>query len=301
MMGSMASGAVFAVDIGSNAIRSLWIDTHGDEHKSRVPLRLGADVFARGRLSQATLRKLDRLFRRFADSARLHGARRVGAVGTSALREAANRRKVIALAREAGLPLKVISGRREALLIHGAVVARHRPRGHWVLLDIGGGSVELVFGKGRNPLRALSLPLGAVRMKAIAKIRKWTAADLAEHIQEKISGILVAWRRASGGRIPLVIATGGSSKALGRVAQRWMGDATVDAGQFEWMAHRLRGMRRGELRRLFGAERNRLDVVVPAVLVIQAVLRKADARILRLSRRGLIDGLAGELMAGRWS
>ncbi|MGE4158091.1 MAG: hypothetical protein AB7F75_03215 [Planctomycetota bacterium] len=286
---------IYAVDMGSNAIRSLRIDRHGEEHKSRIPLRLGADVFATGRLRPATLAKLRRIFLAMAAQIKRHHPDHVGAVGTSALREAGNASQVVNAAKRAGIPLEVISGHREAILIHRAVVTRHKPKGPWLLLDIGGGSAELVFSRGSKARHVVTLPLGAVRLMELLRKKKLSQADLMEHVSFQVAPLLRKIRRQAGGSVPLVIATGGSSKALGRVANKWFGDASLDAGQFEWLAYRLREMSSSKLKRLFGTERNRLDVVIPATLVLLSVMRLADARTLRLSKRGLIDGLADEL------
>ena len=151
---------VAAIDAGSNAIRFVVADfeaplSYTIVHKVREPIRLGHNVFTRGGLDEDTMDlavAAFRLFRRHIDAL---GVERFRAVATSATREAANRDMFLdrILART-GITLEPIGGEEEARLVHLAVASRvDLSQGRWILVDLGGGSVEVsLVDETGNPL-----------------------------------------------------------------------------------------------------------------------------------------------------
>jgi exopolyphosphatase/guanosine-5'-triphosphate,3'-diphosphate pyrophosphatase len=158
---------VAAVDLGSNSFhmvigRALEHDIHLLD-RLREPVRLAAGLNGEGFLDQeAQERALDCLAR-FGQ--RLAGlpADRVRAVGTNTLRKARNAAEFRAAAQSVlGHPIEVISGQEEARLIYAGVAHSHFAENARLVLDIGGGSTELIIGQGFTPLRAYSLYIGCV-------------------------------------------------------------------------------------------------------------------------------------------
>src|SRR3954468_24924368 len=152
---------VAAIDIGSNAIRLRIVEVDPpaigpdgprftpfrDALLDRAPVRLGDDVFMRGRLEPGVIGAACEALRRFR--AAMDGAKvdRYRAVATSAVREAQNGDLFVERAeREAGVHVEVIEGTEEARLVQLAVSERVDLRGRTVLLvDVGGGSTELTL------------------------------------------------------------------------------------------------------------------------------------------------------------
>src|SRR5215813_10954096 len=129
-------------------------------------VRLGRRTFTTGRLDPAAMDLAVRAVKTFARLARVRRVDRVRAVATSAVREARNGASFVQrLRRETGLAVRVISGAEEARLIFRA--ARHAlglEGGPHLLVDVGGGSVELVLVQDGRPLWMRSLPLGVARL-----------------------------------------------------------------------------------------------------------------------------------------
>src|SRR2546422_151097 len=140
-----------AIDAGSNALR-LAIAEVGDDHKPTVleslrePVRLGREVFTRGSVSDDTIEQAVAAFKRFRELLTQRGVETFRAVATSALREAHNRDRVISrIGQATGIELNVIGGEEEARLVYLAVASRLDLKDKRALLiDIGGGSVEIV-------------------------------------------------------------------------------------------------------------------------------------------------------------
>ncbi|MFN9801501.1 MAG: exopolyphosphatase, partial [Bacteroidota bacterium] len=115
-----------AIDIGSNAIRLLIEEVHTDQGQyhiekvslTRVPVRLGEDVFIRGKVSKERMRQLVKTMKAFWNLMEVHHVVYFRACATSAMREARNRREVLNKVRkEAGIDIEVLSGDEEAELI----------------------------------------------------------------------------------------------------------------------------------------------------------------------------------------
>jgi len=132
----------------------------------RLPVRLGQDVFSKGYLEQEIIQQTEEAFLRFKHVADNHGVTQIRAVATSAAREASNSDLLIDKVKQAsGIELELINGEEEARLIHLAVVhALNLKDKRTLLIDIGGGSVEVTISNGRNILSTESHTMGTVRL-----------------------------------------------------------------------------------------------------------------------------------------
>jgi len=160
-----------AIDLGTNSVHMVIANVTPDgriEVIDRVKemVRLGKQAFTTGQLSPETMALAGRALKTFGRLARVRRVERLRAVATSAVREARNgERFVQKLRRETGLPIQIISGPEEARLIFRA--SRHAlglDGGPHLLVDVGGGSVELSLAQDGRPLWMRSLPLGVARL-----------------------------------------------------------------------------------------------------------------------------------------
>lgn len=166
----MSPQTLAAVDLGSNSFHMIvaHIDASGHVHvldRLREPVRLGDGLDARGNLSAAAQERALACLRRFGERIRDFHSDKVAAVGTNTLRMAKNAREFLHQAEAAlGHPIAIISGREEARLIYLGVahsLAKHQ-QGKRFVMDIGGGSTELIIGQGFEPLHLESLRMGCV-------------------------------------------------------------------------------------------------------------------------------------------
>src|SRR6186713_51166 len=169
---------IAAIDVGSNAIRLAIaaVDPSGQYqiiHNSREPVRLGHDVFATGRISDVTTKAALAAFRRFRELLTRHSVTRYKAVATSALREAQNGQAFIALvAKRHRIAISLIGPEAEARLVHLAVKEHVHLNGKIaMLIDIGGGSVEISLGNKSGILSTQSYRMGSVRLLRILNKR----------------------------------------------------------------------------------------------------------------------------------
>lgn len=167
----MSTATVAAIDCGTNSIRLLVAQQGHDgrlvdlERRMEI-VRLGQGVDRTGRLDPAAIARTLAVTRDYADLIRHHGARRVRFTATSATRDATNRDEfVIGIERILGVGPEVITGEVEAALsFRGAVSTLPGPApAPRLVVDIGGGSTELVSGE-VEPVHRISLDMGSVRL-----------------------------------------------------------------------------------------------------------------------------------------
>jgi exopolyphosphatase / guanosine-5'-triphosphate,3'-diphosphate pyrophosphatase len=158
------------LDVGSNTVHLLVVDAHrgGDPHPThseKTVLRLAEHLEA-GRLTDAGATALGRAVAEAQVAAAAAGCEELLAFATSALRDAVNSVEVLnRVRRETGVALEVLPGEAEARYTFLAVRRWFGwSAGCLLVLDIGGGSLELAAGRGEDPEAALSLPLGAGRL-----------------------------------------------------------------------------------------------------------------------------------------
>jgi exopolyphosphatase/guanosine-5'-triphosphate,3'-diphosphate pyrophosphatase len=161
---------IAAVDLGSNSFHMVVARySHGQLvviDRLREMVRLAAGIGEDGRLDKEVAARALACLERFGERLRVMHARSVRVVGTNALRVARRKQAFLERAREAlGFPIEIVSGMEEARLIYSGV-AHNLPNepGRRLVVDIGGGSTELIIGEGYEPLQLESLQMGCVSM-----------------------------------------------------------------------------------------------------------------------------------------
>lgn len=297
---------IAAIDIGSNSIRQIVADVSPtgeirviDEMKASP--RLGAGIASEGRLSEAAMRNaLDALLR-MATLSRQVGAHRVEAVATSAVRDAVNGAEFLDLVRDTtGLRVRVLEGDKEARLSFRSALAHFElARGRSVVMDIGGGSLEMVLAADGLIDGVVSLPFGVIRLTeqflTPACTRRQLAA-LRKHVRKRLREELSRrhWQGAQ------VIGSGGTFTNLAGMvlARQGMMDrarhvhgAVIKRADVEHLLDVLQGMSTAERQRFPGLSMSRADIIVAGLAVIAEVLARLEARELVVSAYGIREGL----------
>lgn len=309
------TAAVGVIDIGSNTIKSLLARSSPGGRvigvrRDAADVRLGTGVFSAGRAIPAeTLERAALTVASFAESLRRHGAGRLRIVATSAVRDAANGHDLARRVRElTGIPLDVISGEEEALLIgRGLLCDPDLPRSeHLRLADLGGGSLELLaFASGAVTL-ARSLPLGCVRLAA--KFHPDLDAPLppaaAGAIEEEVRARLTEAGLEPAHRAGILVGTGGTLTTVRAILAARRGippeeaHARVTLGELRALLEHLAPLALAERRRTPGLPPARADVMPVAVATLEAFARIAGADAYHHSHYNLRFGAAAGLLDG---
>ncbi|MDB4913888.1 MAG: Ppx/GppA phosphatase [Gemmatimonadetes bacterium] len=296
---------IAAIDIGSNSIRQIVADVSADGAISPVDEmkaapRLGAGVDATGVLGLEAIERAVEAIARMATLAKQLGAERIEAVATSAVRDAENAERFIARVRqETGLKVRVLDGADEARLSFRSALAHFDlAAGRSVIMDIGGGSLELAFSASGVLDNLTSLPLGALRLTE-RHLADGISPRRIRQLRKEIRGVLKeafparAWRGAQ------VIGSGGTFTNLGgmylarqgMLAARNVHATHIPRTEVEHVLDTLAAMTSEERRSMPGLNEARADIIVAGVAVAAEVLARIDARELIVSRYGIREGL----------
>lgn len=296
-----------AIDIGSNAMRMVVGSISKDRQlelveDTREPVRLGAEVFSAGRISPGTADTAALALQRFGERARELRSEFIRTVATSALREARNRQDFLdRVAAQAGLKIEVISGEEEARLIHLAVSNSINIKDKTALLiDIGGGSVELSLARRGDLVISDSLKLGTVRLLKMIEPGRPSARMFTRLVRGHVNGIKARLREElSAQGIDICVGTGGNIEALGELRCRILGARDRDRLNLEELESIIETLQKfdmdGRVREL-GLKPDRADVILPAAVVLQQIMEIAELPQVRIPRVGLKDGVLLDML-----
>lgn len=288
------------IDIGSNAIR-LFVGQRSANGRvtvledQRAGVRLGKDAFFAGSIRPATLNKLERALIAFRKICEDHKVQNIRAVGTAALRDSANSDRVLAhLKSRTGIEVKLIHGLKEAALLHKAVShAVDISDKNALLIDLGGGSLEVVLSrKGRLTARQ-SLPLGTVRL--LAKVsRKHLYEDVAKWVRTPLYRLRMQMLGEQQSGLDLMIGTGGNLRALGKLCFR-LGLSRARSrfyrDHLEALSQILFGLNLQQRMKRYQLRRDRADVILPASVVTLEMMRIFEIEEIAVPDVGLKNGL----------
>ena len=279
-----------AIDIGSNAVRLLIARVgEGQEGRKsvdklsfyRVPVRLGADVFSDGAISDEKIKHLVKTMKAFWYLMDVHGVEWFHAYATSAMREASNVKSVIKKVKKAAnIDIEPITGDREAELIFGNFAqATMDERKDYLYIDVGGGSTELTLIREGQRVKSKSFLLGTVRQLA-GRIPDGEWAAVEAYVTEL----------KSEDRPLYAIGTGGNANRLQRLALTPR-DEAIPEGNLRKVAAELERLTVEERRRQYHLKPDRADVIVPAAEIYLRIMGLSGASHMMVPKVGLVDGM----------
>jgi exopolyphosphatase/guanosine-5'-triphosphate,3'-diphosphate pyrophosphatase len=307
---------VAAIDIGTNSIHLLIAAIDPGLHSFRVLLaeksttRLGERDPETGDLSAEAIERGFRTLRHCRDLALSHGVEQIVTAATSAVREAPNGRDfLLALQEQLDLEVDLVSGPEEARLIYLGVVSgmAFGETPHWIL-DIGGGSTELVLADGRDGRAFTSTRIGAVRLQREFCQQDPLPAERRRFLKAYIQGALdpaVAEVRSAlrPGESPVMVGTSGTAMALAALAAADDGKLPLRLGGYRLsrerihqLVERLVLLTPEQRRALTAINDRRAEIIVPGALILQTAMEMLGARELVVCDRALREGLIVDWM-----
>jgi exopolyphosphatase / guanosine-5'-triphosphate,3'-diphosphate pyrophosphatase len=308
--GRVARVRLAAIDLGSNSVHMVIAEVSADGRiqvvdRVKEMVRLGRRAFTTGSLTSETTELAARAVTTFGRLARARRVQRLRAVATSAVREARNGEAFVRrLRRETGLPIEIISGLDEARLIFRAV--RHAmalDREPALLVDVGGGSVELTLVEDGRPLWMRSVPLGVARLterflpKDPPNGRQVRALE--RHVTKTIGDLLDRARRRG---VTRVVGTSGTINTLVTMALAARGEdtgrlhgASVTSDEVRALRRRLLAVDAHARAELRGMDPKRVDLMPAAAVLLDVVLRRTRIDGLTVCGWALREGVLLEL------
>ena len=283
-----------AIDIGSNAVRLLvstitekeGMDT--DFRKTslvRVPIRLGADVFLRQKVSEKNTQRMLDTMQAFGLLMKSHGVEKYKACATSAMREAKNGDDVAALIKEkTGVEIEIIDGSHEAAIIAATDLhALIQNDCNYLYVDVGGGSTEYTLYSNGKTIASRSFKVGTVRMmEDLVEHRTWE--EMMEWVKETTNGYEDIDLIGSGGNINNIFKTSGKKEGK-PLSLKYLKDYNEKLNSYTYEE------RITEL----GLKNDRADVIIPASKIYVNSMKWAKANRIFVPKIGLADGIIKSL------
>ncbi len=285
---------ISSIDIGSNAIRQLIaeIDPNGGWRvikKHRENIRLGADVFNGGLIKSSTQNKLLLAFKRMARLIKKYKADRSLAYATSAFRDATNKKLILsAIQKASGIRIQIISGAREAELIRLAVQNTIGIQDQkCLLLDIGGGSIELTELLKTKINFSKSFRLGMVRMISEAHERN---LNVQQHLKQKLQQENKNFPR---GKFDILIGTGGNIDSISRLKLLILKkgpNTVVTQKELQKIYKSFLRTPLDKRTKKFNLKPDRVDVLEPAMYLVLTLMKKYNTKRMKIPGVGLKEG-----------
>jgi exopolyphosphatase / guanosine-5'-triphosphate,3'-diphosphate pyrophosphatase len=299
------------VDVGSNSAR--LVIAQADDHgclevieEIRAPLRLVRGLDKSGALTDEAMERAFEALTDFRAVARGAGVEQIVGLATAAVREASNRNVLLDRIREQlGIDVEVIDGAREAQLAFvGAIYGL--PVEHGILMDMGGGSMQIARFRDRKLVNTWTFPLGALRLSDQFLRGDPPSSSELQALREYVQQTL---QRAGVGVLAEdeeLVGTGGTIRNLSRIDRRIRHYPIARVHAYQLSLKQLREVvklvstRRASARAtLAGLNEDRVDSIVGGAVAVQTVMEHLEASDVMLSGQGLREGLAHTLLAER--
>lgn len=286
------------IDIGTNSVRLLLAEYRNGRverlSKEIAVTRLGEGIAQDPVLRPTAMERTVAAIAGFKVKAEASGAHLIGVFGTSALRGAPNREDFIALTKkECGCHVEVISGAEEATL---GFVGAFGMTGGGALLDVGGGSTELSVGQSGVLSAAVSVPIGAVRLRDIGIGPGRIGKAARQHMLDVIDGMIAGFDGivTEGG---VLTGIGGTATTLASVDLEMKNYDPERIEGYELplekvarITDRLSGMTLTQKKQLPGLMPQRADIIAGGMWIVRRVMERKGFESLRVSESDNLEG-----------
>jgi len=290
------------LDVGSNTVHLQVVDTSPGARPNptfnyKEELRLTQYISEDNQVSQEGIDKLRSSIKRAIEQSASVQTQELLPFATSALREAENSEEIIkSINKDFRIDLQVLSGEEEARL---TFLAARRwfgwSSGRLLVIDIGGGSLEMAVGVDESPEVAISLPLGAARLtNKLLKGDPYTdksIRSLRDHVEEKLEQILPNLVKHQDS--DRAIATSKTLRTLARLTGDWFdgNGKNITADAIRKLSAKLSEMDNNERAKLPGVSENRASQIVAGAFVAESVMRNLDIAELEVCPWALREGV----------
>lgn len=279
-----------AIDIGSNAMRLLIANVIEEENKPtqfnkshliRVPIRLGQDAFTVGEISEESAERMVKAMKAFKLLMDVYQVEKYAACATSAMREAYNGKDLVEeIAEKAQINIDIIEGKTEAAIIANSDLESFiKNEGHYLYVDVGGGSTEFTLFSTGKQIVSKSFKNGTVRLlnnmvteSVWQEIEKWIKTHTAHLSNVEIIG--------SGGNINKIF------KMSGKTNDKPL-TQTYLVQRFKY----LNSLSYEERIYTLGLNTDRADVIIPAIKIYVNAMKWSNAKHIYVPKIGLSDGI----------
>lgn len=284
-----------AIDIGSNAVRLLIKKVEEEEGKARfskvqmlrVPLRLGFDVFAMGKISDKREKNMIRLMKAFSQLMKIYDVEDYRACATSAMRDAKNGPEIIRnIEKKTDIRIEIIDGQEEAKIVYNNHIEYMKDRtGNYMYVDVGGGSTEINLLSQGELVCSRSYNIGTVRiLNGAARESEW------ERMKKDLAELAQSYPKTN------IIGSGGNINKLYRLVEKKdKRQLRMTVGSLNELHQKLKALTVEERMRQYELKPDRADVIVPAGDIFLTIAGIIGSEYIYVPVIGLSDGIIDDL------
>lgn len=286
-----------AIDIGSNGVRLLIANVFESENQApifsksslvRVPIRLGADVFLHGCISEENIVRLSDSMQAFSLLMKVNKVEKYMACATSAMRESTNGEQVAQrILQQTGVDIRIIDGAEEANIIASTNIhsLTKKEDKSYLYIDVGGGSTEFTIFSNGKLAYSRSFPIGTVRLLD-DKVSSKTWKEVEDWIKKHTKGFKNMEAVGSGGNINKIFKNSGK-KENQPLSYKYLVDYQQYLSSFTY-EERVRDL---------GFNPDRADVILYALRIYINAMKWGQAKLIHVPRIGLADGIVRTIYA----
>ena len=300
------------IDIGTNSVRTAVVRLNPNYSYSilsrqKQVVRLGENEFMDRLLIPEAIERCVIVCKRFVEMGKAYGAEEFLALATSATREANNQGVLLQRLRdEAGLEVRVISGKEEARLIFLGVSSAYHLEGRLgIFIDIGGGSTEISVGNQTEYVYLDSLKLGAIRLSTLfvpedeaGPIYPEKYAQMKKSVRNEI---VRSVQRIKKFRLEMAVGSSGTIMNLGDIANRVFNSPSPNNSlsypKLKKVIALLCSLELDERRKVPGINPERADIIIGGAAILETLMEELGFQEIKISDRGLLDGMLVDYLA----
>ena len=296
-----------AIDIGSNTLKLLIGETDGTTvdpiHQESIQTRLGTGLVQTNNLSAAAMERSQSVMEHYVEQAHQHAVEGILGTATEAIRSAENGRTFVqALERRFNLPISIITGKEEAQLVFRGINSGPRiATDNQIIVDVGGGSTEIILSRHGSLSSFQSFPVGSVRLLEAAQMKGRLNLDLNQRFKELLNrqyAPLIQQTLTPDIEAFSLVASGGGAVVAAMLLEKTTHfcPPTIESnplvlGDLDGLEEQLWKTTVEERREFPGMPHDRADLVPIGVSILTHLLRELSKIRLYVSTRGLRFGL----------
>ena len=296
---------IAAIDIGTNSMRFMLCEIEGNiiakKKKELIITRIGKDVSKTGMITEKSrIRNIEAL-KYFKNKADRHGAQEIFSVATSAVRDALNGEAFVDDALiQTGMNVRILSGEEEAELgLKGVMSEIQNPQESILVIDIGGGSTELILGSKDSIDYSISIPAGAVRMTEQFITSNPISAEDTAKMKNKLDELFKEpLEHLSKKRIDRIVAIGGTATTTASIFHglsiydpEIVHNTVINLSFVDSIFKKLKDMSVRERWDVKGLQKERADVMPAGIYILQHLIEGLKKDSLIISENDNLEGI----------
>lgn len=294
-----------AIDIGTNSMRLMLCEVNGTaivkKEKELIITRIGKDVSTTRLISDKAMGKNIEALKYFKNRSDKYGAEKVLAIATSAVRDASNKEAFVkSVKSETGIDIMVIQGQEEAELgIEGVMSELEDDRKKILVVDIGGGSTELVLGSKQGIEYSISINAGTVRLTEQFVKANPICEDDIKKMKKKLSELFKEpLDYLADKKIDKVIAIGGTATTVGAIYHSLsiynteiVHNTCIQRNFITDTFNRLKAMTVQERYEVKGLQKERADVIPSGIFIMEHLMEGLNKEEVMISENDNLEGI----------